>query len=186
MRTAAALKNEFVDHPAPPPPRVQILLHYTTPAKIDLGWKSRPNILSDVVVRNWRPHSVQLLPEAALRVLEEAKASHEAAVLKANASLLAGMQHLLAEEKRIKAMAAEQSAIARHPAATHPDRYVDAAMVAKKGSSIILVVCLFALFVYAATGFIIIHPYFAVLVTAACGVFYLMGAVLGRDVDKLD
>src|SRR4051794_14463735 len=98
MKMAAALKNEFVDHAAPSPPPVQILLHYTTPAKIDTGWQSRPNPLSDVVARNWRPLSQPLLSPDAVRAFAEAKVSHEAAVSKANASLLAGMQHLLAEE----------------------------------------------------------------------------------------
>jgi hypothetical protein len=152
MRTAAALKNEFVDHPAPPPPRVQISLQYTTPAKIDLvGWKSRTNILSDVVARNWRPHSVQPV--------------HEAAILKANASLLAGMQHLLAEEKRIKEMAALQSR-------------QDAAVATKKVSLGIFAFCVFTLAVYASSGLLIIHPFFASLIGAGALIFYVIGRLM--------
>jgi len=61
------------------------------------------------------------------------------------------------------------------------DQLVDVATVAKKGSLIVLVICVFALFLYVTTGFIVIHPYFAALSILACGVFYTMGTVLERS-----
>jgi hypothetical protein len=165
MRTAAALKHEFVDHPAPPQPRVQILLHYTKPAKIDLGWKSRPNPLSDIVARNSGPRTVQPLNPAAVRAFAEIKVAHEAAVSKANASLLAGMQHLLAEEKRIKEMAALQSR-------------QDAATATKKVSLGIFAFCGFALAAYASSGLLIVHPFFASLIGAGALIFYVIGRLM--------
>jgi hypothetical protein len=167
MQTATALKRteKFVDHPAPSPPRVQILLHYTKPAKIDLGWESRPNTLSDVVARNWRPRP----------------APHEAAIAKANASLLAGLQHLMAEEKRIKEMASEQSAAAARRAEIDGNRYVDVADVAQSTSRVVFLVCLFSLAMWLITGFVMIQPFLAIITMIGCSGFYIMGKMAKKS-----
>jgi hypothetical protein len=166
MRTTAALKNEFVDHPAPPQPRVQISLHYTTPVKMDL-WKSRPNVLSDVVARNWRPRSVEAQHEVVVsRGFTEAKSIHEAAVLKANASLRAGMQHLLAEEKRIKEMAAAQ----QH----HERDLVSRTTVIRNGALLVGVSTAVCWLSTVLSGTIFIHPLISTLLLLASLAFYVM------------
>jgi hypothetical protein len=166
MRTAAALKNEFVDHPAPPPPRVQILLHYTKPAETGLLWKFQPNILSDVVARNWRPRSFQPSHEAVVNALVAAKSSHEAAVSKANASLLAGVQHLLAEEKRIKEMAATQQHQARDS--------VSRTAVIRNGAWLVGVTTVVCWLGTVLSGTIFIHPLISTLLLLASIAFYVM------------
>ncbi len=161
MRTSAALKNEFVDHPAPQPP-VQIFLQYTrTVQTSDMGidWKSRPNALSDIVFKNyWRP-----LP---------ARQSEIEAIVRAQVSLKKGLEHLLAEEKRIKEMAATQPI---------PGHYVDVASVAISVSMIVLVVCALSLTLGYLSGFNALHPSVALLTAAAGVVFLVMGFMMSKD-----
>jgi hypothetical protein len=58
---------------------------------------------------------------------------------------------------------------------------VEASAVTKTASLMVLVFCLFSIFVYSTTGFMIFHPFFAILTAVGSVIFYCMGVVLTRS-----
>jgi hypothetical protein len=107
----------------------------------------------------------------ATEIAAAAQARAAAAQAKAKDSMLKAIQHLQAEEKRIKEMAAAQQS-------TLPQVSVPAA--AKIASRLVFIVCMFALLLWAVTGFSMIHPAIAGLTMIGCVGFYLMGRMAER------
>ena len=55
--------------------------------------------------------------------------------------------------------------------------YVDVPTIAKQASRLVFLVCLFALLIWAITGFVMIHPIIAVVTMIGCIGFYVMGSM---------
>jgi hypothetical protein len=65
----------------------------------------------------------------------------------------------------------------------HGARLVELDKVIKKASLIGLLACLYALVLWATSGFALFHPLFSALGSAACITFYCTGLWLGRHPD---
>jgi Flp pilus assembly protein TadB len=55
--------------------------------------------------------------------------------------------------------------------------YVDVPTIAKQASRLVFLVCLFALLIWAITGFVMIHPIIAIVTMIGCIGFYVMGSM---------
>jgi hypothetical protein len=96
-----------------------------------------------------------------------AQEAHEAAVSNANVSLQAAMQHLLAEESRIKEMAAQQRSL----------DLVQRTTVMHGGSIIVGVLAVLAWLGTALGGTVLVHPLISILLVVGSLAFYMMSKV---------
>lgn len=53
--------------------------------------------------------------------------------------------------------------------------YVDVPTITQAASSLVFLVCLFALLIWAISGFVMIHPFIALITMIGCIGFYIMG-----------
>jgi hypothetical protein len=68
------------------------------------------------------------------------------------------------------------------PQRTFPDHfYIDVSTIARLASTLVMLICLFALLLYVVTGFIMIDPLIATITIIGCVGFYLMGAHTRRE-----
>lgn len=64
----------------------------------------------------------------------------------------------------------------------YPDHlYIDAPTLAKRGSRLVFLVCLFALLIWAITGFSMIHPFIATITMIGSIAFYIMGTITEKS-----
>ena len=59
--------------------------------------------------------------------------------------------------------------------------YVDVPTLARRGSRLVFLICLFALLMWAITGFSMIHPFIAVITMIGAIAFYIMGMITEKS-----
>jgi hypothetical protein len=155
MQTNTLAKRDIAQWDfAPPLPRVVTFVQYGSRIqKTDKHWQSQPNKLMPVVLANLAFHKSQAEIAAA-------------AATKATISLQKGLQHLLAEEKRINAMAAAQQQ-------TGGD-VVSRTAVIRGGALMVGITTAVCWLGTALSGTVLIHPLISSMLMIASVAFYGM------------